>query len=58
MFDDFAPIELRELHRDSADKMPCARSAREKVGHALERVGRFVGHKIATTKRSVTPVNP
>lgn len=47
MFDDSAPIVLRELHRDSADKMPCARSAGEKVGHGSEDVGRFVGHKIA-----------
>jgi hypothetical protein len=44
MLDDAARVEMRELHRDSPDEIPCAPSAREKFGHLIsERVGRFVG---------------
>jgi hypothetical protein len=43
VLDDAARIEMRELPRDSPDKVPCAASACEKVGQAFpERVGRFV----------------
>jgi hypothetical protein len=38
MLDDAARIKMCELDRDTPDKMPCAASAGEKIGHRFRKV--------------------
>jgi len=57
MFDDSAPIEARELRWDSAYEMPCAGSAREKIGHVFGTCWTFCWTFYSTSNRPITSIN-
>jgi hypothetical protein len=46
MLHNTAAIEMRKLGRDSTCEVPGAVSSRQKIGHARECVGRFVGRNV------------